>query len=148
MKILVLFLALLSMSFSCKENQMATVEKVEFHTMGMNGVYEKISITPDSLHRNTGNRRTHEPEEQFSKSIGKDEWNSVLSALAVISLDEIASLQSPGNKRAYDGAMHSEIIVTTIDSQSFRHSFDDEDPHAKLEALMEVIRLLSNRKDN
>jgi hypothetical protein len=127
---------------------MATVEKVEFNTMGMSGVYEKISITPDSLQRKTGKRRTNEPEEQFGKSINQEEWNSVLSALAAISLNNIGSLQSPTNKRTYDGAMHSEIIVTTIDNQSFRHSFDDEDPHAKLEALMEVIRLLSNGTDN
>jgi len=145
MKITLLFFATLLMSFSCKEDQIGIVEKVEFTTMGMSGVFEHITITPDSVFVETGQRRTDEPPKSVSKSIRRDAWKTVLNALSSVSTTGIDSLKSPTNKRAFDGAMHSEITITTVDEEIFRHSFDDETPHQKLQPLMEVIRKLSGK---
>jgi hypothetical protein len=42
-------------------------------------------------------------------------------------------------KRAHDGALHSTLTFVTKEGHSFTHSFDDENPNAKLSELMKAI---------
>jgi hypothetical protein len=43
-------------------------------------------------------------------------------------------------KRAFDGADSSEIVITLKDNTSYKHRFDNEDPHESLISLMNIIK--------
>jgi hypothetical protein len=44
--------------------------------------------------------------------------------------------------RASDAAAHGSLIITTSDSKSYTHAFDDENPHQKFQPLMKQIKNL------
>jgi hypothetical protein len=52
---------------------------------------------------------------------------------------QFEGLPSPTNKRAFDGAKHSSIIITLANRETYQHTFDDENPNEKLVPLMKCI---------
>ena len=62
-------------------------------------------------------------------------WKQLLQNMEHLNLHGIPKLKSPSMKRAYDGARHSEIIITTFDNQRYIHMFDDENPNMLLKPL-------------
>ncbi|MEO9966525.1 MAG: hypothetical protein ABJF11_12085 [Reichenbachiella sp.] len=113
---------------------------IEFQTLSR-GYFEKIMINADSLIFEKKQRG--ETEITSSLKSSRRQWKSVISDLSSIVLDSVPILQSPTNKRTYDGARHSELIINT-DQKSFRHQFDDEAPHAKLLPLLNCLIRLKN----
>jgi hypothetical protein len=111
------------------------VVRVDFTSL-TRGYQKEVAISKDSVveiisglaeYRVTKSRQTD------------DEWKELVATLRGISLDEIPSLTSPTSKRAYDGARHSTIMISTRGGKSYTHGFDDEDPHEKLQPLMKAI---------
>jgi hypothetical protein len=117
------------------------IKKIEFITL-TRGAHEKVLITKDcvSIVRQT---RTDEKEVDFKMKIKEADWQGLLNSIPTISPAEISSYQSPTNRRAFDGAWHSSITITTRDEKSYGHSFDNEEPNEKLQALMKNIRRLA-----
>jgi hypothetical protein len=68
------------------------------------------------------------------------EWDELLKAASQLKLTEVSTLPSPTNRRAFDGARHSTLVISTNDGQSYTHSFDDENPHEHLRNLMDVVK--------
>src|SRR5438128_1341528 len=110
------------------------INKIEFNTL-TRGAHQEIIITDDSI--SIVNRSlTNTTENRLKYKIEKGDWQKLLNALDGISLEQIPSFTSPSNKRAYDGAWHSSIIISTTSHKSFMHSFDNEEPNQKLKPLM------------
>ena len=145
MKIVLLFLFVFLSSFSCENLQLEEeIEAIRFSSMGMSGHAESILITRDSILLSYEKRRTQEPSQVFSRKINRGEWNSLIQTISPLNIKEISSLESPTNKRAYDGAFHSQLIIRTIHQEYRSLSFDDENPHEKLLPLMQAVRSLAN----
>jgi hypothetical protein len=123
--------------------QTADVKKIEFITL-TRGANEKVLITKDCVSI-VRQGRTDEKEINAKMKLQKGDWQMLLNSIEDISLTEVPAYQAPTNKRAYDGAWHSSITITTKDEQSFGHSFDNEDPNEKLQVLMKRIRMLAER---
>jgi hypothetical protein len=120
----------------CAYAQTDELKGIEFTSVAR-GYQESLKITKDSI--------THKIERHGDSPINKSypikeaDWNCIVSEVNKINRREISELQSPTMKRAYDGARHSSIIITMKDGAEFTHSFDDEEPHKKLTALMKGI---------
>lgn len=109
------------------------IVRVEFVSL-TRGYYEKVVFTKDSV----GMTQNRDTITSF-RIIKEEEWKELIGTLDQVALSEIPRLKSPTMKRAYDGALHSSITITTSDGQTWRHGFDDENPNEKLQPLMGVI---------
>jgi hypothetical protein len=109
---------------------------IEFSSL-TRGYQEYVLFTSDSMKYT----RTQAGHTKISKAreLKKSEWKDLLKVAQKINLKEIPELKSPTMKRAHDGARHSTITIITDSNQTYIHTFDDENPHEKLKALMNVI---------
>lgn len=144
-KISLLFYLVFLTSFSCEQMQLEDeIELIGFSSLGMSGQAENIQITRDSIIITHEKRRTAEPPQIFSRKISRGEWNAVVQSLGSLDMNEVGSLESPTNKRAYDGAYHSQFTFRTSQQEYNSPFFDDENPHEKLVPLMQAVRNLAN----
>lgn len=118
------------------------VVKIEFSSLSR-GYSKQISITKDSLIELSNNRSAD--VRTVRRKISATEWEGLTQSLAAVSVAEMRSLQSPTTKRTFDGARHSTLTVTTSTGVGV-HSFDDEQPHAKLQKLMNEISRLASKE--
>ena len=120
------------------------VVKIEFSSLSR-GYSKQISITKDSLIESSNVNRSADIK-MVKRKVSLKEWEKLTQALGNISITEIEGLQSPTMKRTYDGARHSTITLTTLKGEAATHSFDDEQPHVKLQKLMSEISNLTSKK--
>ncbi len=120
------------------------IQKVEFSTLSRGGHFEKIVITKDKLSFQQEERRLKKETQALSRMLKEVEWEQLLQKIENLNLQEISKLKSPTMKRAFDGARHSQIIVSTFDNQQYIHRFDNEDPNALLKPLLQSILKLQN----
>lgn len=123
---------------SIQAQRQPDVVKIEFSTM-TRGAHESVWITKDSV-RIEKKTMSSEAELKSGRRLKPKEWTNILNTLENVSLQDIPALKSPTKDRAFDGAYHSNIVITTKGGQSFTHSFDNEDPNEKLQLLMLAIR--------
>jgi len=112
------------------------IVRIEFSSVSR-GYQELVSITADSI--KISKSQFGHPAVSKTQVFTNEEWTDVLKSLQNVALKEVNALESPTMKRAYDGARHSTITITTNSSQSYSHTFDDENPHQKLTPLMRII---------
>lgn len=109
------------------------------------GFFDELVISKDSIKEKIENHRAPEKSRHYSSPTGMDEWTMLLASLKGVSLKHVGSLKSPTMNRAYDGAMHSAIVITFEDGTSVTHGFDDENPHQDLRPLLKVIKAISRK---
>ena len=120
------------------------VIKIEFTSLSR-GYSREIAITKDSLVE-SANVNRGAAKQTVKRKITAKEWEKLTQAFGTISIAEIGSLESPTMKRTFDGARHSTITITTSKGETATHSFDDEQPHPKLQKLMDEISKLASKK--
>jgi hypothetical protein len=130
-----IFLTSLSLA-SCIAQQGIT--KIEYNS-GTRTYREQVIITPDSLVSVKENFRTDSGPVVSKRSLSDPEWKKLLQALGSTRPEDLPALESPSDKRTYDAAAHTSIRITTADSKSFSHGFDDTKPNEKLKPLMNGI---------
>ena len=111
--------------------------EIRFKSQSRGGDFREIRLTKDSIYHFSGNRRNHKAETQ-KKCLSRKDIKQIDKALDGLERADFSSLESPTNKRAYDGAAHSEIVIL-IQGQPKDHYFDDELPHASLQPLLQVM---------
>lgn len=124
--------------------QRAHITKIEFTSLAR-GYDEKMIITQDSILVFKPNIEDRYRVDKFSRITKEQDWKHLLNSLRKIGLSEFENLKSPTNKRAFDGARHSNIIITTSNQEIHQHTFDNEDPHEKLAQVMRCIALLRDK---
>ena len=141
MKMLNVFFSLALMLFGCAGHSQknSDVVKIEFTSL-TRGYSNTLVFTKDSITQ-VVNERGIESNPRREK-IKSTDWELLTASLSNVNLSEVADLKSPTMKRAYDGARHSTISITTSQGTVVAHSFDDEDPHEKLAPLMKTIAKL------
>lgn len=112
------------------------VRRIEYTTL-TRGFHKQVIITPDSVISITEGRGTQ--HDKTGRKLNSGEWEQLKQRLHGVKLTDMPTLESPTSKRAYDGARHSTINITDNQGQAWQHSFDDEDPHAKLKPLLEAL---------
>jgi hypothetical protein len=130
------------MSSQQQENNMITA--IEFTSL-TRGYQKHIFITADSLKETVKGRQDN--NKIVKRKLPAGEWNALTKSISDIMLSGIAELPSPTSRRAFDGALHSTITISTKDGESFSHTFDDENPHEKLQPLMEAIKKVAGEAE-
>jgi len=144
MKHLILIFILITCIFYACKSQHAAITRVDF-AKSSRGFREELTITKDSILIVIDNARTPDSLQRFSGKLDEKKWVQLNSSLQSVSLPEIPSFESPTMKRAHDGALHGTLIITTIEGKTYSHSFDDENPHAKLQPLMKCVQELREK---
>jgi hypothetical protein len=142
MKMLKLFFSLALMLLGCAGHSQknSDVIKIEFTSL-TRGYSNTLVFTKDSLTQFVHERGVESnPRKEKIKST---DWELLTESLTNVNLSEVSDLKSPTMKRAYDGARHSTILITTTAGIVVSHTFDDEVAHEKLVPLMKVISKLN-----
>jgi hypothetical protein len=113
------------------------ITKVEFTSL-TRGYQKQVFLTADSLVEIIDGRQ--DDNKVVKRKLPVGEWEVLLKSVRNIPLTEIQQLPSPTSRRAFDGAKHSTITLATRDGKSYSHTFDDENPHEKLQPLMDAIK--------
>lgn len=137
-KVISLTVSVIFLALSVFAQSTSEIVRIEFNS-GTRGSHEQIVITPDSIVTFQENSLKNDSHQPVARAASAKDWSHLLDCLRHVRLTEIETLESPTMKRAYDGASHSSIIITTSDGSTFTHGFDDEDPHHKLKPLMKEI---------
>lgn len=114
------------------------IKSIEF-VSNTRGYQKQVFISPDSVIEFTEKLNKGQ---RISKPNTEQQWIELISTIDAVPLQGIDKLPSPTSRRAFDGAKHSSLIITTNDSKSHTHTFDDENPHEQLLPLMKAIRKL------
>ena len=112
------------------------IMRIEFSSL-TRGYLELVTFTNDSV--KFSRTQAGHPKIAKAQALKKNDWQELVKAVQKITLSEVPELKSPTMKRSFDGARHSTITIITDSNQTYIHSFDDENPHEKLKALMNVI---------
>lgn len=115
--------------------------EITFQSQARIGELKEIRITPDSVHYRGGNLRNGGLTEN-RKCLATKAKKQLQKVIKNLNGTDISNLTSPSNKRAFDGASHSQISIKTEKDQS-DHYFDDESPHEKLAPLLKIMLGLS-----
>ena len=132
-------LFLLSMLLTGLSNaqDLETWTEITFQSQTRGGNLKEVRITADSVHYRNGNMRSGDLQE-VHKCLTKKDKKQLQRILKDLSETKITDLEAPSNKRAFDGAAHSEITIHIRD-QKLYHYFDDEQPHEKMFPLLNRI---------
>jgi hypothetical protein len=136
-----IFLVLLLHVFFVGGQDTSDIANIRFKTF-TRGASKSITISRDSISVSSTGRAGENP---VRCKIKKEDWSLLTKQFNEVDVTDIPSLTSPTNKRAVDGAWHSEIVIQTTSKKSFSHSFDNEEPHEKLKSLMQVIAMLEKK---
>jgi hypothetical protein len=135
---LILALLVSTIGFAQKESLL----EVQFSSI-TRGESEYLTLTADSVKYFVQNRIKNSQLER-SRLINSKEWKSLESIVKSIDLTKMRSIVSPSQKRQYDGARHSSIVVIS-NLGSYNHLFDDEEPHESLIDLMKCLQNIRKR---
>lgn len=124
-------------SFISGAQSLKNWSEITFQSQARSGDFTEIHITQDSVHYRSGNLRSNDLNEvhECLKSNDKKQLTKTLKAFDQV---DFKNLEAPSNKRAFDGARHSQLNVKTANNQ-IDHYFDDELPHEKLVPLLMVM---------
>jgi hypothetical protein len=140
---IVFCLILLTACQVAQSQQHQSITTIEYSTLSRGGYNELVTITHDSIRITIQELRGDEPV-SYTEALQKGEWNQLIGALKLVNLNELGALPSPTMKRAYDGALHSSLTITT-NQQTVSHAFDDTNPHQNMVPLFKAIMQIKDR---
>lgn len=141
MKTVLLFLAAIVSPF-LPYGQEETLHEIRFESYAR-GYQKKIILRADSVFFHENNPKTGNIK--ASRETTPAEWKQLTEAASDLSLHDIDKLESPGNARASDRALHSNITVITNQREYKSSTFDGYSPHKKLSNLVAQIREIENK---
>lgn len=141
MKLIPFLLPLIVFTSSLRAQTAKDIKQIEFSTSAR-GSYKQIIFTPKEMLISEENRSSSTGEIRQSKKLTSAEWKKLCSTVKEISIPGIPELTSPTMKRSSDGARTSTITLSTTEGKTWSHSFDNENPNAQLQNLMDAITSL------
>lgn len=106
------------------------------------GSFNKVIITHDSI----VTVKDRDMKNVVTATISKADWNSLLSSLEKVDVNNIQDLKSPTNKRMYDGALIANLKIIKEGKTYQSAGFDHGEPPAEIKAVVEKIIALSDLK--
>lgn len=134
-----IFFLIVSSAFSARQQTKPDdVTRIEF-TSTTRGYQEQLTVNSDSIIFIYTSNIDHQQKRE-AKANHRQEWKRILETVENLDWTTFDNLSSPTNKRAFDGAKHSSIVITTRTEGTHNHTFDDENPNPALNNLMKCIR--------
>lgn len=126
------FLPILLILINCASQKKVTDFEELVYDATTRGRSENITLKGESLYY-----KTHQISEVIN--LTKDQLKQVDNEVSKINLDEINNLKAPTNKRLYDGAMHTSILIKCGSKNYTSASFDNTDPPIELKPLCDLL---------
>ncbi len=128
-KILIVILAVVFLS--CNSNKIISYT----YSVVTRGYKMEITVSKDSTYIVQTGRQS------LKKSYATDAnlWKSLKKNSKEIKLKEISGLESPTNKRQFDGALFASLTIATKDSTYRSNSFDAGHPPAMIKSVVDAL---------
>lgn len=124
--------------------QSRQVRRISYAT-STRGFSREVIFTPKTITIQQEDHRGKENTSPTTTALKKEDWEKLIDCLKNIKLAELPDLASPSMDRSFDGAMASTLTITTRRGKSWSHGFDAIKPHEKLQPLMNMILVLSEK---
>jgi len=98
-----------------------------------------IDVNKETVKIVTDNRRNENGPETKSSVTDPELWNALQKGSKTIKLNEIEKLESPTNRRQFDGAMFAKLTLTTQDSTYRSAGFDHGKPPIMLKTVADSM---------
>lgn len=123
---------------NCASQKTSDIKEIIYNAI-TRGRSENITLRGSTLQYKT-------TKESIFINLTKEQLAKVNTEVSKINLNEINTLKAPTNKRFYDGAMHTSILIKSNSMEYTSATFDDTNPPAELKALCDL--LLNLAKNN
>jgi len=123
---------------NCASQKTSDIKEIIYNAI-TRGRSENITLRGSTLQYKT-------TKESIFINLTKEQLEKVNTEVSKINLNEINTLKAPTNKRFYDGAMHTSILIKSNSMEYTSATFDDTNPPAELKALCDL--LLNLAKNN
>ncbi len=117
----------------CASSKISNTNYEVIYEAQTRGNFEKIIFSNNKLQLST---RT----DNKTVDLSKEKISTINNVLSKIKLSEIAGLESPSNKRAFDGAMNATITIKREKETFTSSSFDHDNPPKELKELVNFLR--------
>ena len=119
--------------FSCASSKTQEGNFEVIYEAQTRGNFEKITFSKNNLKLSTRlNNKTI--------VLSKEKIYNIQSILSKVKLSEMSNLESPSNKRAFDGAMNATITIKKDKDSFTSSSFDHDNPPKELKELVSFLR--------
>ena len=123
---------------NCASQKTSDIKEIIYNAI-TRGRSENITLRGSTLQYKT-------TKESIFINLTKEQLEKVNTEVSKINLNEINTLKAPTDKRFYDGAMHTSILIKSNSMEYTSATFDDTNPPAELKALCQL--LLNLAKNN
>lgn len=142
MRIAIFFVCIFS-TFISGAQSLKNWSEISFQSQARSGHFKELRITQDSVHYRSGNLRSKNLQE-VHECLKRNDKKQLTKTLKALNQVDFERMEAPSNKRAFDGARHSQLNIKTATNQ-FDHYFDDELPHEKLVPLLKIMLNLTEQ---
>tara|TARA_B110000116_G_C16551025_1_gene453130 strand:- start:135 stop:509 length:375 start_codon:yes stop_codon:yes gene_type:complete len=123
---------------NCASQKTSDIKEIIYNAI-TRGRSENITLKGSALQYKT-------TQKSIFINLTKKQLAKVNTEVSKINLNEINTLKAPTDKRFYDGAMHTSILIKSNSMEYTSATFDDTNPPAELKALCQL--LLNLAKNN
>jgi hypothetical protein len=106
------------------------------------GSYKKVIVTKDSI----VTIKDHAMKDVVNKSISKNDWNQLVTALGKINLEGLKDVAAPSKKHQFDGALSANLKVIKDGKEYTSTTFDHMNPPAEIAPVVNKIIAISDLK--
>ena len=134
------YLSILFILMNCASQKTLDIKEIVYNAI-TRGRLESITLKGRSLQYKTN-------QESNFINLTKEQQEKVNVEISKIKLNKINSLKAPTDKRFYDGAMHTSILIKANSKEYTSATFDDTNPPIELKALCQLLLNLSKNRDS
>jgi len=127
----IIFLLIMLIMISCGAQKIMSYN----YNVVARGYKQNINVTQDSTQIIELSRSTKTTVTKTNPEF----WKALQDASKNIELNQINTLDSPTNKRQFDGAMFAKLIISTNDSTYTSAGFDHGHPPAMIKAVVDSL---------
>ena len=125
------FFSILFILMNCASQKTTDTNEIIYNAI-TRGRLENITIKGSSLQYKTN-------QKSIFINLTKEQQEKVNIEISKINLNEINNLKAPTDKRFYDGAMHTSILIKSNSTEYTSSTFDDTNPPIELKALCQLL---------
>jgi len=138
MKIIMVLLSLIALDKGCCESKInQDVISIEYSALSR-GTYISIVINKKLI--SVINNRGSKPE---TKPCTEDQWETLITLLKTVNIEQIPNLKAPSENRFFDGAAIAKLKITYKGTVYESASFDHGNPPEEIAPLVKEILSIS-----
>ena len=131
----ILYIALMTFFVSCGTQKIIAYE----YNIVTRGYKQNIKVNKKTIEIEANNSSSKNGPKKTTTVTSSELWTALQDASKSIKLNEIGTLESPTNKRQFDGAMFGSLILTNEDSIYTSAGFDHGHPPLMIKTIVDSL---------